>query len=113
MDQQIQKVTSRPDYHRIYSDIIKLKYPEKERYCQHLLATQYLSALDIIQLNNIIFSDLGKESLIFNQKHRSYDESTILQILDYQKKNKLSNTQLANKLNMSRNTIAKYKKIYL
>lgn len=113
MDQQIQKINSQPDYHKIYLDIIKLKYPEKEKYCQPILALKNLSALDIIELNRIICSNTIKENVVFNQRHRSYDRPAILRILDYQKKNKLNNIQLANKLNISRNTISKWKKIFL
>jgi len=40
----------------------------------------------------------------FDQMHGFYNTSAILQILDYQKENKLNNIQLAAYFKMSRNT---------
>lgn len=57
------------------------------------------------RFNEIIF---GKKTE--NQKFKSYKRSDILKILDYQKKHKLNNIQLAKHFKMSRNTITKYKK---
>lgn len=110
MDRQVQ--ISKPDYKRIYSDILSKKYPEKKEECISLLEKQSLSNLDIIRLNDKIFGrdNANKE---FNQKHRSYQKSDILQILDYQKKYKLNNSQLANHFNISRNTVTKWKKMFL
>ncbi|KMQ58345.1 transposase [Chryseobacterium sp. FH2] len=111
MDRQIQEV--KPDYKRIYSDILKEKYPEKEHNCKSLLSKKNLSAIDIIELNQKIFGLADKEAEVFNQKHRSYDKIDILQILAYQKKHKLNNSQLANYFKLSRNTVAKWKKMFL
>lgn len=112
MDKQIQKINSQPDYHKIFLDIIRLRYPEKVKYCQPILALKNLSALDIIKLNTIIFSDATKENILLNQQHRSYDRSAILKILDYQKRNNLNNMQLANKFKLSRNSVSKWKKLF-
>ena len=60
------------------------------------------------KLNEIIF---GKKTE--NQKFKSYKRSDILKILDYQKKYKLNNSQLANHFNISRNTVTKWKKMFL
>jgi hypothetical protein len=98
-----------PDYRRIYTDIISRKYPHKEEKCKTLLNKKDLSFLDIIKLNSLIFETKTKETKIFNQRHRSYDKFTILEILGYQKKNKFNNTQLANHFKLSRNSIAKWK----
>lgn len=111
MDRQIQKKILRPDYNRIYNDLIDNKYPEKKMEFKSMLEKKILSTLDIIKLNQRIF---GKEEYsILNQKHRSYDKKAILEILDYQKKNNLNNKQLALKFNMSRNTIGKWKKLFI
>ncbi|MGE8432110.1 helix-turn-helix domain-containing protein [Chryseobacterium joostei] len=111
MDRKIQKTILKPDYKRIYNDLIDKKYPKKKIEFKSMLEKKTLSTLDIIELNQRIF---GKEEYsILNQKHRSYDKKTILEILDYQKINKLNNKQLALKFNMSRNTIGKWKKIFL
>ncbi|WP_262150067.1 helix-turn-helix domain-containing protein [Chryseobacterium foetidum] len=101
-----------PNYKLIFSDILDLKYPEKRIACTHLLEKEDLSTLDIIKLNKIIFGSSGKEAESFNQKHRTYTQSDIKQIMEYQKKNKLSNLQVSNEFKMSRNTISKWKKIY-
>jgi len=53
-----------------------------------------------------------KEKIRDNQKLKSYDKNTILQILDYQKKHHLNNTELALHFKLSRNTVAKWKKIF-
>lgn len=112
MDRQVQKINAAPNYHKIYSDIIQLKYPEKEKYCQSILSKKELSALEVIMINDIIFSKYKKENLVFNQMHRAYNKQTILEILNYQKNNKLNNSQLALHFKLSRNTVAKWKKLY-
>ncbi|MCJ7935654.1 MAG: helix-turn-helix domain-containing protein [Chryseobacterium sp.] len=101
-----------PNYKKIFTDIIAAKYPEKMLKCEMLLSKENLSVTDVIQLNEMIFGkndNPGENS----QKFRSYDKSTILKILDYQKQNKLSNIQLANHYKLSRNTISKWKKVFL
>ncbi|UWX61770.1 helix-turn-helix domain-containing protein [Chryseobacterium oranimense] len=102
-----------PNYKNIYSDIVSKKFPHKQKECETLLKMDSLSFLNIIELNKIIFgvSDIQTEN--FNQKHRSYQKSDILKILDYQKKNKLNNIQLANHFKLSRNTVTKWKKMFL
>ncbi|WP_106916579.1 transposase [Chryseobacterium aurantiacum] len=111
MDRQVQKKILKPDYKRIYNDLIDRKYPEKKMEVKSMLEKKTLSTLDIIKLNQRIFGE--KEDCILNQKHRSYDKRAILEILDYQRINKLNNKQVALKFNMSRNTIGKWKKIFL
>jgi len=102
----------RPDYKRIYSDLIKLEHPEKKVECEKILSKKVLSNLDVISINIIIFGNNDK-NLTFNQRYRSYDTETILQILDYQKKDKLTNYEVAAYFKISRNTISKWKKKFL
>ncbi len=102
-----------PDYKAIYNDIIHKKYPHKIQECLVFLEKRKLSAIDIIALNTKVFGKSDKISEKFNQEHRSYSKSDIFQILDYQKKHKLNNIQLANHFKISRNTVAKWKKIFL
>ena len=45
-----------PNYKRIYEDIIAMKYPDKKAICQTILDKSDFSALEIIRINNIIFS---------------------------------------------------------
>lgn len=103
---------SRPDYIKIFSDIISNKYPERRKEFESYLAKDILSIIDIITLNNRIFGVDNKETLDFNQKHKSYDTETILMILNYQDKHNLNNGELANHFRLSRNTVAKWKKLY-
>jgi|SRR5690606_2112501 len=102
-----------PDYKKIYSDILKFKFPHKKEACKPLLEKENLSAIDVIELNKIIFGATDKNTLTFNQKHRSYHKADILKILNFQKKNHLNNVQLANHYKISRNTIAKWKNHFL
>lgn len=112
MDQKTQKIINYPNYRQIYKDLIKQKYPDKAEICAVILQKEQLSFLDILELNRLIFNTVSKENLKMNQKYRSYDQDTIIEILSYQKKNELSNVQLANHFKLSRNTVAKWKRIF-
>lgn len=101
-----------PDYKKIFRDIIRFNYPEKEEECKNTLNKKELSTFDIIHLNQKIFGVENEKTQKFNQALRSYNQRDILEILEYQKKNKLNNSELATHLKMSRNTITKWKKIY-
>ncbi len=100
-----------PNYKRIYQDMIRLKYPEKEILCNPILSKNSIDNLDIIKLNNIITGKTDKIMIKENQKLKSYDRATIMKILNHQKKNNVSNTELAIHFKMSRNTIARWKKL--
>jgi hypothetical protein len=102
-----------PDYKRIYSDILIKRFPEKKASCKKILEKNFLSVLDIIRLNETIFGKANLADNIFNQRHRSYQKSSIMDILKYQKDNNLNNTQLALHFKLSRNTVAKWKKMFL
>ncbi len=102
----------KPNYKLIFSDIIKKRYPEKKRECLPILSKRELSAEDIIILNKKLFGLPDKETQKTNQKHRSYNESDIVKMLEYQKTNTLSNIQLAKTFGLSRNTVAKWKKMF-
>lgn len=102
-----------PDYKKIFNDLINIKYPEKKERCNHLLSKNSLSTLDIIEIGQILFNKTSKENFAFNQKHRSYDTSTIIKILKYQKEKNLNNIELARHFNLSRNTVTKWKNRFL
>lgn len=104
------KLMSRPNYRRIYSDIISIKYPDKKEFCENILIKKYLSSMDIMEINKRIFGKVYSYNL--NQRHKSYTKNDILTILNYQKSNNLNNSQLANHFNLSRNTIAKWRKLF-
>lgn len=99
-----------PDYKRIYQDMFKIKYPDLQLECSSLLNKENLSVMDVLKIDNIISINTKKELL--SGRFRSYDELSILEILRYQKKNKLNNSQLALHFKLSRNTVAKWKNIY-
>lgn len=111
MDAQIPRL--RPNYKQIYRDILAKKFPSKEKECEKLLQKEHLSALDVIELNRKIFGIVNAEVEHFNHRHRSYKRSDILQVLDYQKKHQLNNSQLATHFKLSRNTITKWKKMFV
>ena len=100
------------NYQQIFRDILDTKCPEKKKVCIPLLQKVNLSAMDIVKINTEIFG-ISRETNSFNQKHRSYSKSDILKILDYQKKHKFNNSQLALHFKLSRNTVAKWKKMFL
>lgn len=99
-----------PDYKRIFSDMIDLKYPDKKEVCISLLKKETLSTLDVLKLNELIFGQETKEAVKFNQSHKVYDKSTIDYILKYQKENKLNDSHIAIRFKLSRCTVAKWKK---
>lgn len=109
MDKKI-LTTIAPDYKRIYNDIIIMKYPYKKKKCEFILDKPQLTSLDIIKLNSLIFENT--EMQVFNQRHKSYNLHVIKEILLYQRKNNLNNTQLASHFRLSRNTVAKWKRLY-
>lgn len=101
-----------PDFAKIYKDIISKKFPEKAEKCRPVLSKKVLTVLDIIKLNQIIFGVCDYQTEKFNQKHKSYDPTSIMEILDYQKKFKLNNFQLADHFKISRNSVTRWKKIF-
>ncbi|MFP3836044.1 helix-turn-helix domain-containing protein, partial [Chryseobacterium sp. SIMBA_028] len=81
------------------------KYPEKKEEYKAILSKENFSILDVIECNKILFTKEDKNTFNFNQKHRTYDRDTILEILYYQKKYRCNNSQLAKHFKLSRNTV--------
>ncbi|KAB1232263.1 transposase [Chryseobacterium viscerum] len=101
-----------PNYKKIFQDIIKYKHPEKKEKCHSLLQKKKLTTKDVIMLNSYIFgSDIESNLSESNQKFRAYDQETVQYILKYQITNQLNNVQTANHFRISRNTLAKWKKM--
>ncbi|WP_426478043.1 helix-turn-helix domain-containing protein [Chryseobacterium sp. CBSDS_008] len=107
------KSPSRPDYKKIYTDLITLKYPHLMEKCRSFLEKESLVSYDVLQLSSIITCRDDRETLSFNARHKCYDLDTIMRILDYQKKYGCSNQQLAGYFSLSRNTVTKWKKKFL
>lgn len=106
-------MNNRPIYHKLYADMIRDKYPEKMFICEMYLQKTDWTALDVINVNQLLFGEKkNSETIAVDQKHRAYDRKSIEQILQYQKINMLNNRQLANKFGLSRNTVAKWKRLF-
>ncbi|ATN05801.1 helix-turn-helix domain-containing protein [Chryseobacterium indologenes] len=103
-----------PDYHRIFNDILSKKNPVNKIACLKILEKKDLSALDVIKLNTLIFSytERNTPSGIGENKHRSYNKTDILYMLDFQKENGYNNSQISLYFRVSRNSIAKWRKIF-
>ncbi|MGX5685315.1 helix-turn-helix domain-containing protein [Chryseobacterium cucumeris] len=104
---------SQPNYQRIYSDIIIRSFPHKRKECEKLLRKQYLSVIDILELNKKIFGTIDKEKEKQNPRHRSYSKSDIVKILNYQKTHNMNNSQIAKHFGLSKNSITKWRRIFL
>ncbi|MFV0420103.1 MAG: AsnC family protein [Dysgonomonas sp.] len=104
---------NRPFYHKLYADMIRDKYPHKKLLCAEFLNKENWTALDVIQVDELLFgSDKKKADVRMDHKHRSYDPESIRQILRHQQRNRLNNSQLACKFGLSRNTIARWKQLF-
>jgi len=102
-----------PDYKIIYTDILQQKFPDKLKECKSFLEKENLSSLDILRLNEKIYGIPDKQSFAANQKYRSYNRSDISKILSYQKKHHLNNSQLADHFKLSRNSVTRWKKMFM
>lgn len=104
---------NRPLYHKLYADMIRDKYPDKEHRCAEYLNKKNWTALDVIHINAILFGKKQEQKEVASdQRHRAYDKESITYILRYQKENKLNNKELAIKYRLSRNTVARWKKLF-
>ncbi|WP_300674732.1 helix-turn-helix domain-containing protein [Soonwooa sp.] len=100
-----------PNYNKIYSDLIQHKFPERiSEFSSIFNGKQRLSTFDVITLNQKLFGKIDDDT---NQKLRSYSKNDIIEILNYQKKNNMNNSEMANYFKISRNSIAKWKKLFL
>lgn len=105
------KKKTTPNYKKIYTDLVEMKYPHKKEECAFFLKKSHLEVMDVIHLNDMLFRNKNKKRLEIDQKYRSYDKNTINWILSYQEKHQLNNTQLANHFKLSRNTVRNWKKL--
>lgn len=102
-----------PNYKKIYQDLIVEKYSNKvdDPKINHRLKN-LRTTLDVIKLNDMLTNNRSVNAVL-NQKLKSYDKESIMKILIFQEENKMNNTQVASHFNLSRNTITKWKKIFL
>ena len=115
MDTKVQLRNSeqnKPDYERIFRELAEKGNIPAEQHKQ-LFSRKSWSNLDVIQVNEQLFGNKkNNESIAFNQKHKAYDEESIIRILAYQRRHGLSNAQIAKMFKLSRNTIAKWHRIF-
>lgn len=102
----------RPNYSKIYQDILKEQYPEKlqDPKIQQLLKNLTTTEA-VLSFNDKIFKQ-SKESLKNNQKLKTYDKKTTLKLLLYQKKHGFSTSYMSRKYKISRTTFSKWKKLF-
>lgn len=105
-------MTSSINYKKIYADMLDSNSVKNKKEFIKFLEKDELNALDVIEINQKMFGVKDKEAEQFNQRHRFYNQSAILEILDYQKRNGLNNFQLAKHFKLSRNTVSKWKKMF-
>ena len=98
------------NYKAIFQDLLTLKYPERLSEFQEILKKNTFNELDVLEISKKLSSSIETNSE--NGKYRSYSKSTILKILEYQKKNQLNNAQLASHFGLSRNTVTKWKNLF-
>ncbi|NML69070.1 helix-turn-helix domain-containing protein [Chryseobacterium sp. RP-3-3] len=99
----------KPNYRKIYEDLLMAKYPEKLYLLENL--QDLSSSISIINIDeSLSIKDL--QTNIENQRSKAYDKESIQKILTFQKKEQLNNSQVAMRFNLSRNTVAKWKKIF-
>lgn len=92
-------------YKKIFHDILDMKFPEKAELHRIVLERDINDFYDVLSLNKLIFGEENKDN-----KHKSYDPSTIKKVLNYQQENNLTNIETARRFNLSRNTVTAWKK---
>ncbi|MGG5209860.1 helix-turn-helix domain-containing protein [Chryseobacterium sp. MIQD13] len=102
----------RPNYKKIYYDMLRLEHPEKlkDPKIKELLG-KLNTTEDILNFNEKIFEQ-SKESQANNQKLRTYDKKTMFKLLQYQNKHGFSTSYMARKYKISRTTIMNWKKTF-
>jgi aryl carrier-like protein len=99
------------NYKEIYFSLIKEKFPEKLNDPKIKWRLEHLdSAINVIELNDLLFHNGKRESNITDSRLRSYTQDEIIRILKYQERFKKSNTDIVNKYGMTRATLNSWKK---
>lgn len=101
-----------PNYNDIYRDLIKKKFPQRSEEFKPLLKNN-LDILSVIKVNKMLFGEEDSSDTQNSQKYRSYDKEAILRILNYQKIYRLNNVQTAKVFNVSRNSLTKWRRLFL
>ncbi|MCW3159994.1 helix-turn-helix domain-containing protein [Chryseobacterium oryctis] len=102
----------RPNYNKIYQDMLRLEHPDKLKDPKILKMLKKLDTTEeVLKFNDKIFKR-SKESERNNQKLKTYDKKTMLKLLEYQQKHGFSTSYMSKKYKISRTTIAKWKKTF-
>jgi hypothetical protein len=98
----------RPNYKKIYQDMLKLEHPEKlkDPKIKELLEKLHTSE-DVLNFNDKLFKQSRE-----NQKLKTYDKKTMLKLLQYQKKHGHSTSYMSRKYKISRTTLSKWKLMF-
>lgn len=90
--------------------MIAAQFPEKLQtvQVQKFLTTSSNIALDCININQFI----APETIEINKQNISYDQASILEILNYQVENKLAGIETAKLFNISTVTLRKWRKFF-
>lgn len=98
----------RPNYKRIYQDMLRLEQPEKlkDPKIQELLGKLHTTE-DVLKFNEKLFKQSSE-----NQKLKTYDRKTMLKLLRYQKKHGHSTSYMSRKYKISRTTLSKWKALF-
>lgn len=98
----------RPNYKKIYQDMLKMEYPEKlkDPKIRELLDKLHTTE-DVLKFNDKLFNQSRE-----NQKLKTYDKKTMLKLLQYQKKHGHSTSYMSRKYKISRTTLSKWKLMF-
>lgn len=112
MVEKASKRIALPNYIKMYRDLIEKKFPERLNEFKVTLDKENLTSLEVIELNDLLFGKKSKEQEVHEHKYRAYDKQTILRIIRYQRQHQLNDKDLALHFKLSRNTIARWKRIF-
>lgn len=102
----------RPNYTKIYEDMLKQDYPDKLKDPKIVTLLKKLNTTeDVLKFNDKLFEQ-SRESQQNNQKLKTYDKKTMIKLLQYQKKHEFSTSYMSRKYKISRTTLAKWKKMF-
>ncbi len=106
----------RINYKTLYLDFFRdselLPKSIKQQLIKKLEEDQILSFRTLIHLNTIITENTLQPCNKDSACLKSYDRTFIKDVLDFQKKNELSNVEIALRFKLSRNTVSRWRKIF-
>lgn len=102
----------RPNYKKIYQDILREQFPEKLKDPKVIKQLNNLDTAEaVLKLNEMLFEHSEKKHDIKGLKF--YDEKTVLKLLKYQDKHGFSNKYMSQKYKISRSTIIRWRKLFI